>query len=156
MKRFTTILCCLCLMIAGAGLAISRMNDMPQNTIAAATMPDYRPVPVIVGDSLPLDIQLDLDKRASKSRATPKDSINIIDSVRYITKVKWKTRYRRGPHISHDGTGNEMAAVNPDSLSRMPANHDMVDRTENTTDTIGASKASIILTVDGKEVYKRQ
>ena len=142
-------------MIAGAGLAISRMNDMPQNTIAAATMPDYRPVPVIVGDSLPLDIQLDLDKKASKSRATFKDSINIIDSVRYITKVKWKTRYRRGPHISHDGTGNEMAAVNPDSLSRMPANHDMVDRTENTTDTIGASKASIILTVDGKEVYKR-
>lgn len=142
-------------MIAGAGLAISRMNDVPQNTIAAATMPDYRPVPVIVGDSLPLDIQLDLDKRASKSRATPKDSINIIDSVRYITKVKWKTRYRRGPHISHDGTGNEMAAVNPDSLSRMPANYDMVDRKENTTDTIGAPKASIILTVDGKEVYKR-
>ncbi len=155
MKRFNTILCCLCLMIAGAGVAIDRLYSVPQNTIAAATMPDYRPVPVIVGDSLPLDIQLDLDKRASKSRATPKDSINIIDSVRYITKVRWKTRYRRGPHISHDGTGNEMAAVNPDSLSRMPANHDMVDRTENTTDTIGASKASIILTVDGKEVYKR-
>jgi len=155
MKRFTTILCCMCLMIAGAGLAMVKFNDMPQNTIAAANVPDYRPVPVIVGDSLPLDIQLDLDKKASKSRATPKDSINIIDSVRYITKVKWKTRYRHGPHISHDGTGNEMAAVNPDSMSRMPVNHDMVDRTENTTDTIGAPKASIILTVDGKEVYKR-
>ena len=142
-------------MIAGAGLAMVKFNDMPQNTIAAANVPDYRPVPVIVGDSLPLDIQLDLDKKASKSRATPKDSINIIDSVRYITKVKWKTRYRHGPHISHDGTGNEMAAVNPDSMSRMPVNHDMVDRTENTTDTIGAPKASIILTVDGKEVYKR-
>lgn len=142
-------------MIAGAGVAIDRLYSMPQNTIAAANMPDYRPVPVIVGDSLPLDIQLDLDKKASKSRATPKDSINIIDSVRYITKVKWKTRYRHGPHISHDGTGNEMAAVNPDSLSRKPVNHDMVDRTENTTDTIGAPKASIILTVDGKEVYKR-
>lgn len=142
-------------MIAGAGVAIDRLYSVPQNTIAAANMPDYRPVPVIVGDSLPLDIQLDLDKKASKSRATPKDSINIIDSVRYITKVKWKTRYRHGPHISHDGTGNEMAAVNPDSLSRKPVNHDMVDRTENTTDTIGAPKASIILTVDGKEVYKR-
>ena len=142
-------------MIAGAGLAMVKFNDMPQNTIAAANVPDYRPVPVIVGDSLPLDIQLDLDKKASKSRATPKDSINIIDSVRYITKVKWKTRYRHRPHISHDGTGNEMAAVNPDSMSRMPVNRDMVDRTENTTDTIGAPKASIILTVDGKEVYKR-
>ena len=142
-------------MIAGAGLAMVKFNDMPQNTIAAATMPDYRPVPVIVGDSLPLDIQLDLDKKASKSRATSKDSINIIDSVRYITKVRWKTRYRRGPHISHDGTGNELASVTPDSLSKKPVNIDMVDRTENTTDTIGAPKASIILTVDGKEVYKR-
>lgn len=142
-------------MIAGAGLAMVKFGDMPQNTIAAATTPDYRPVPVIVGDSLPLDIQLDLDKRASKSRATPKDSINIIDSVRYITKVKWKTRYRHGPHISHDGTGNEMAAITPDSLSPKPVNYDMVDRKENTTDTIGAPKASIILTVDGKEVYKR-
>jgi hypothetical protein len=142
-------------MIAGAGVAIDRLYSVPQNTIAAANMPDYRPVPVIVGDSLPLDIQLDLDKKASKSRATPKDSINIIDSVRYITKVKWKTRYRRGPHISRDGTGNKMAAVTPDSLSPKPVNSDMVDRKENTTDTIGASKASIILTVDGKEVYKR-
>jgi hypothetical protein len=142
-------------MIAGAGVAIDRLYSVPQNTIAAANMPDYRPVPVIVGDSLPLDIQLDLDKKASKSRATPKDSINIIDSVRYITKVKWKTRYRRGPHISRDGTGNEMAAVTPDSLSPKPANYDMVDRKENTTDTIGTSKVSIILTVDGKEVYKR-
>lgn len=141
-------------MIAGAGLAMVKFNDMPQNTIAAANVPDYRPVPVIVGDSLPLDIQLDLDKRASKSRATPKDSINIIDSVRYITKVKWKTRYRRGAHITHDGTGNKLAAVTPDSLSKMPANNDMLVREEKTKDGVVASKAtSIQLTVDGKVVY---
>ena len=156
MKRLTTIICCICMMIAGAGLAINHLHELPQNTIAAANLPVNRPVPVIVGsNSLPLDIQLDLDKKASKSRATPKDSVNIIDSVRYITKVRWKTRYRRGPHISHDGTGNELASVTPDSLSKRPVNIDMVDRTENTTDTIGAPKASIILTVDGKEVYKR-
>lgn len=141
-------------MIAGAGLAISNLNSLPQNTIAAS-VPHTIPTWNIVGNRLPLDLQLDLDKKASSSRATPKDSINIIDSVRYITKVKWKTRYRHGPHISHDGTGNEMAAVAPDSLSSKPVNNDMVDRKENTTDTIGASKASIILTVDGKEVYKR-
>ena len=155
MKRFTTILCCLLLMIGGAGLAISRINSLPQNTIAAANMPYDRPVGMRVSNALPLDIQLSLDKKASKSRATPKDSVNIIDSVRYITKVRWKTRYRHGPHISHDGTGNELASVTPDSLSKKPVNIDMVDRTENTTDTIGAPKASIILTVDGKEVYKR-
>lgn len=141
-------------MIAGAGLAMVKFNDMPQNTIAAATMPDYRPVPVIVGDSLPLDIQLDLDKRASKSRATPKDSINIIDSIRYITKVKWKTRYRRSAHITHDGTGNELASVIPDSLSKKPVNNDMLVREEKTKDGVVAPKAaSIQLTVDGKVVY---
>ena len=155
MKRLTTIICCMCLMIAGAGLAIYHLNALPQNTIAAANLPIDRPVPVIVGsNSLPLDIQLDLDKKASNSRATPKDSINIIDSVRYITKVKWKTRYRRGPHISHDGTGNEMAAVTPDSLSRKPVNNDMLGREEKPKEGVVASKAaSIQLTVDGKIVY---
>lgn len=126
----------------------------PQNTIAAANMPDYRPVWTIGSGKLPLDLQLDLDKKASESRATPKDSINIIDSVRYITKVRWKTRYRRSAHITHDGTGNELAAVTPDSLARMPVNKDMLVREEKTKDGVVVSKAtSIQLTVDGKVVY---
>jgi hypothetical protein len=143
------------MMIAGAGLAINHLHELPQNTLAAANLPVNRPVPVIVGsNSLPLDIQLDLDKKASKSRATPKDSINIIDSVRYITKVKWKTRYRRGAHITHNGTGNELAAVNPDSLSKKPANNDMLVREEKTKDSVIAPKAiPIQLTVGGKVVY---
>ena len=142
-------------MIAGAGLALAHLDGSPQNTIAAANMPINRPVPVIVGsNSLPLDIQLDLDKRASKSRATFKDSVNIRDSIRYITKVRWKTRYRRGAHITHDGTGNELAAVTPDSLSKKPVNNDMLVREEKTKDGVVASKAaSIQLTVDGKVVY---
>ena len=154
MKRLTTILCCMLLMIGGAGLALNSYLSKPQNTIAAANLPDYRPVGVTVGNNLPLDIQLDLDKRASKSRATSKDSINIIDSVRYITKVRWKTRYRRGARITRDGTGTDLAAINPDSLSKMPVNNDMLVREEKAKDGVATPKvASIQLTVDGKVVY---
>ena len=155
MKRFTTVLCCIMLMIAGAGLAISNLKSLPQNTIAAAT-PYYRPTPVIVGNTLPLDIQRDLNKKDSESRATSKDSINIIDSVRWVTKTRWKTRYRDDAHITHHGTGNEMAAVTPDSLSAKPVNTDMLGREENPKDDVVTSKVtSIQLTVDGEVVYSK-
>ena len=154
MKRLTEILCCLFLMVGGIGLAINAYESKPRNTIAASTLPDDRPVGVIVGNQLPLDIQLDLDKKASQSRATSEDSVNIIDSVRWVTKTRWKTRYRRAPNISRDGIGNEMAATTPDSLSAKPMNNDIVVREENTTGSVVGSKpASIQLTVDGKIVY---
>lgn len=154
MKRFTTILCCIALMFAGIGLAISNLKTLPQNTIAAG-VPHDRPVGMIVSkNQLPLDIQLDLDKRASESRATSKDSVNIIDSVRWVTKTRWKTRYRRVPNISHDGIGNEMATITPDSLSAKPMNNDILVREEKTKEGVVDSKStSIQLTVDGKVVY---
>ena len=155
MKRFTTILCCIALMIAGAGLAISNLKSLPQNTIAAAT-PYYRPTPVIVGNTLPLDIQSDLNKKDSESRATSKDSINIIDSVRWITKIRWKTRYPDAARITHRDTGNKMAAVTPDSLSAKPVNNNTLGREENPKDSVETSKVSSIqLTVDGEVVYSR-
>ena len=155
MKRFTTVLCCIMLMVAGAGLAISNLKSLPQNTIAAAT-PYYRPTPVIVGNTLPLDIQRDLNKKDSLSRATSKDSINIIDSVRWVTKTRWKTRYRDEARITHHDTGNEMAAVTPDSLSAKPVNNSTLGREEYPKDSVGTSKVSSIqLTVDGKVVYSK-
>ena len=155
MKRFTTILCCIALMIAGAGLAISNLKSLPQNTIAAAT-PYYRPTPVIVGNTLPLDLQRDLDKKDSESRATSKDSINIIDSVRWVTKTRWKTRYRDVAHIKHHGTGNEIAAITPDSMPAKPVNNDMLGREEYPKDSVVTPKVtSIQLTVDGKVVYSK-
>ena len=153
MKRFTTILCCVCLMIAGAGLALSRLQSLPQNTIAAA-VPYDRPVGVIVGDTLPTDIQLDLDKLISKRATSAKDSVNIIDSVRWVTKTRWKTRYRDAAHITHDGTGNALAATTPDGLPSKPANNDMLGREEQPKDSVATSKvASIQLIVDDKVVY---
>lgn len=117
-------------------------------------MPYDRPVGMRVSNTLPLDFQLSLDKKASESRATSKDSINIIDSVRYITKVRWKTRYRHGPNITRDGIGNELAAVNPDSLSSKPKNRDILVREEQTKEIVTSPKlVPIQLTVDGKVVY---
>ena len=153
MKRLTTIMCCVLLMITGAGLAISNLKSLPQNTIAAG-VPHDRPVGMIVSNQLPLDIQLDLDKKASRSRATSVDSVNIIDSVRWVTKTRWKTRYRRSPNITRDGIGNEMAAVNPDSLSAKPKNSDILVREEKTKENVENSKfSSIRLIVDDKVVY---
>ena len=48
--------------------------------------------------------------------------------------------------------GLDIPASEPDVLVKYPA---YGDREEHTPDTIGPPKASIILTVDGEEVYKR-
>ena len=154
MKRLTTIICCICLMIAGAGLAISNLNQLPQNTIAAANMPTDRPVPVIVGsNSLPLDIQLDLDKRASEKRATS-DTIASDSVLNTVKPVKQKARSKKRAHITHSSPGNPLASVTPDSLSSRPANKDMLDREEQSKENVVPSKgASIQLIVNGVVVY---
>ena len=155
MKRFTTILCCIALMIAGAGLAISNLKSLPQNTIAAAT-PYYRPTLPIVGNVLPPAYQCELGEKDSESRATSKDSVTIRDSVRWVTKTRWKTRYRDEARITHHDTGNEMASVTPDSLLAKPVNNDTLDREEHSKDSVVSSKGtSIQLTVDGEVVYSK-
>ena len=154
MKRLTTIICCICMMIAGAGLAINHLHELPQNTLAAANMPTYRPVPVIVGsNSLPLDIQLDLDKKASKERATS-DTITSDSVLDKVKPVKQKTRSKKRAHITHSGPGNPLASVTPDSLSSKPANKDMLDREEQSKENVVPSKGtSIQLIVNGVVVY---
>ena len=130
-------------MIAGAGLAISNLNQLPQNTIAAANMPTDRPVSVIVGsNSLPLDIQLDLDKRASEKRATS-DTIASDSVLNTVKPVKQKARSKKRAHITHSGPGNPSAAVTPDSLSSRPANKDMLDREEKSKEGVVAPKAIV-------------
>lgn len=154
MKRLTTIICCICMMIAGAGLAINHLHELPQNTLAAANMPTYRPVPVIVGsNSLPLDIQLDLDKKASEKRATS-DTIASDSVLNTVKPVKQKARSKKRAHITHSGPGNPLASVTPDSLSSKPANKDMLDREEKSKENVVSSKGtSIQLIVNGVVVY---
>lgn len=154
MKRLTTIICCICMMIAGAGLAINHLHELPQNTLAAANMPTYRPVPVIVGsNSLPLDIQLDLDKKASEKRATS-DTITSDSVLDKVKPIKQKTRSKKRAHITHSSPGNPLASVTPDSLSSKPANKDMLDREEQSKENVVPSKGtSIQLIVNGVVVY---
>ena len=156
MKRFTTILCCIALMIAGAGLAVSNLKSLPQNTIAAAT-PYYRPTLPVVGNVLPPALQCELGEKDSHARATSaKDSINIIDSVRWVTKTKWKTRYRDVDRITTHDTGTDTTATTPDSLLLSPECTDMLGREEYPKDDVESSKGSSIqLTVDGEIVYSK-
>ena len=156
MKRFTTFLCCIALMIAGAGLAISNLKVKPQNTIAAAT-PYYRPVPAIVGRTLPPAYRCELGEMDSDSRATSsKDSINIIDSVRWVTKTRWKTRYRDIDPLAIHDTENDTTATTPDSLLLKSVSTNMLGREEYPKDSVESSKVSSIqLTVDGEIVYSK-
>jgi len=156
MKRFTTFMCCIALMIAGAGLAISNLKSLPQNTIAAAT-PYYRPTLPVVGNILPPAYRCELGEKDSHARATSsKDSVNIIDSVRWVTKTKWKTRYRDVDRIATHDTGTDTTATTPDSLLLSPECTDMLGREEYPKDGVESSKGSSIqLTVDGEVVYSK-
>ena len=142
-------------MIAGAGLAISNLKSLPQNTIAAAT-PYYRPTPVIVSRTLPPAYRCELGEKDSESRATSKDSVNIRDSVRWVTKTRWKTRYRDVDRIATHDTGTDITATTPDSLLLSPECTDMLGREEYPKDGVESSKGSSIqLTVDGEVVYSK-
>lgn len=83
MKRFTTILCSIAFMISG--FLISFMKTEPQNQLHAA-----QSAPIVLSrGALPLDLQLDLEKR--DQNIDRKDTIILHDTVHV---VKYKTRYR--------------------------------------------------------------
>lgn len=155
MKRLTTIVCSICFMIAGIALAIYEPNTHG-NEIQASPLVWNIPK----GNVIPLDLQLDLEKRQSNN-VPVKDSINIQDSIRYIYKVKYV--YRPKPEDSDKcvaarttarNVGQHLAAVTPDSLPMNPALTGTPDREEQPGETVVTSKAtSIQLTVDGNVVY---
>lgn len=92
MKRITTFLCSLCFMAAGIGLAIAKSNSA---TIQAAPVIN---LPPITTNDLPLDLQLDLQKR------TDTVTVHVHDTV-FIAKPKRKTTQAK----KHKGT-------NPDTI----------------------------------------
>lgn len=138
-------------MIAGIALAIYDGNTPKQNEIMASNTSQL--VWNVPKGKIPLDLQLDLDKR--QLNETPKDSINIIDSIRYVDKVRWKTRYKdAADRTTAREAGIHLAAVTPDSLPMNPTKISTPDREEQPGETVAASKAtSIQLTVDGEIVY---
>lgn len=150
MKRFTTIVCCICLMVAGVSLVIYDNNDRAYNTITA--QPVLQWAPNVTG--MPLDLRL--NSQASTNHESPiRDSINIIDSVRVVEKVKWKVRYKNvADRTAAREAGTHPAAITPDSLPENLAINSTLGREEKPNEIVDATKApSIQLTVDGKLVY---
>ena len=148
MKYITSILCCLAFAVCGVSLALSENKDLgfKHPSVSAATVPQYYALP-----KLPLDVQLDLDK---KYKHDP-DTVYLPGETVIKYKTKYKTKYLSAPDT-------ESMVARPDSLST-PVEMDIgaiknqagVVREEQTTDNIGPPKESIILVVDGEEVYKR-
>jgi len=150
MKRITTIICCVAMMILGVATAFMNFQ-FPSNKIAMA-----QPAPIqFVRPGMPLDLQLDLDKRLSRESSPIKDSINIIDSIRWETKIRWKTRYKDAPErTAAREVGTHPLAVTPDSMKKNPAEMCTVVREEKATDIVDTPKVSSIqLIVDDKIVY---
>lgn len=149
MKYVTTILCCLAFAICGISLAISENKAVGiyHSSVSAANVPQYA-LP-----KLPLDVQLDLDKKYKERDTVYLDTLYRDGPVQI--KYKYKTKYIPAPD-----TGS--TAAKPDSPN-IPVEIELgavknkagVVREEQTTDSVGPPKESIILLVDGEEVYKR-
>ena len=148
MKYVTTIICCLAFAFAGWSLATSDSNELPDyhQTISAATLPKIGP------NMLPLDIQLDLNKRDKELPDTvyvPNDTmfVKTPDIVVNLVRKHASTQAR----ATMKRVGDSIPAAIPDTLVKNKVD---VGREEQPTDTI-RSPGSVILIVDGEEVYKR-
>ena len=140
-------------MIYGAMLARYGVS-MPGNSTAMA-QPSPTQIVWNTNGKMPLDLQLDLEKRLP-NESSPKDSIHIIDSVHVVEKVVWKTRYKRAADCTTAReVGQHLAPATPDSMSVNPTIISTVEhREEQATEDVGVSKTpSIQLSVDGKVVY---
>ena len=156
MKRLTTVILAIAFMIAGVSAAFMDFSPPGNNTLMAATLPQ-QPLVWNNNGAMPLDLQLDLDKRLSREAPTVIESRT--DTV-YVDKVKWKTRYRYKTVFDRTAArevGEHMAAATPDSLPHEPTIISTLDREEQPNDIVGTPNVpSIQLTVDGVIVYQSE
>ena len=151
MRYVMTILCSLAFCIAGVSLAITenkdRISSSTGNSIYASTVPDIRTY------KMPLDLQLDLGNKYKE-----KDTVYVPQELVVVgnTESKSITTRHKSKHTLANAVRSRQRlrspAFEPDTLIK---NQVCGDREEYTPDTIGPPKSSIILVVDGKEVYKR-
>ena len=142
-----TILCSFAFAIAGICLAIQDNSSSPgynQNAIHASTLPKYGT------PKLPLDLQLDLEKKYKSTDTVYVDSVKDTVFVERIIKPK---RHKAVGWAEAKRNREVFTPIEPDSLLRESPPEAV--REEKPADIIGTPKVSIILTVDGKEVYKR-
>lgn len=154
MKRLTTIICCVAMMFAAISAAFMDYNPPSNKTLMAATMP--APLQWNASSLVPLDLQLDLDKRLSRETPTV-ETVRVVDTV-YVDKIKWKTRYKTvSARTAAREVGDHMTAVTPDSLPHGPTIISTLDREEQPKDIVDQPNwPSIQLTVDGVIVYQSE
>lgn len=152
MKRLTTIILAVAFMIAGVSTAFMDYSPPSNKTMMAATIPE--PLQWNTKGLMPLDLQLDLDKRLSHETPTVEPE-RIVDTV-YVDKIKWKTRYKTvaARTIARE-VGEHMPAVTPDSMPHVPTIISTLEREEQPNDFEESPNGpSIQLTVDGVIVYQ--
>lgn len=154
MKRLTTIILAVAFMIAGVSAAFMDYNPPSNKTMMAATIPE--PLQWNTNGLMPLDLQLDLDKRLSHETPAVEPE-RIVDTV-YVDKIKWKTRYKTvaARTIARE-VGEHMPAVTPDSMPHVPTIISTLEREEQPNDFEESPNGpSIQLTVDGVIVYQSE
>ena len=154
MKRLTTIILAVAFMIAGVSAAFMDYNPPSNKTMMAATIPE--PLQWNTKGLMPLDLQLDLDKRLSRETPTVEPE-RIVDTV-YVDKVRWKTRYKTvAARTTAREVGEHMPAVTPDSMPHVPTIISTLEREEQPNDFEESPNGpSIQLTVDGVIVYQSE
>lgn len=152
MKKFSAFLCSFFMALAGIGFAIGTSepsNSVSYKTLNAAPVLHWAP-----NATLPLDLKLDLEKKYTNGNDTKE--LEVIHDTIYKDKIVYKYRTRKVsstiPRAEAKRLGDSIPAIIPDT----PVADVDVGREEHPTDTIGPPKESIILTVGGEVVYKRQ
>ena len=154
MKLFTTILCTLAFAFAGFSLATAEKNHnesvAKHQTLMAATLPNYNSVL----SNLPLDVQLDLNKKTKPEKEyVPYEVIVVKDTTKAPKVITKKLKGKRTPpRATVKRQGYSIPAAIPDSAVQ---NQVREVREEYTSDSVGPPKGSICLIVDDKVVYKR-
>lgn len=140
-------------MIAGISLAMYDRGTHLNEIHAGQPAPIVWNIPN--GNVLPLDLRLDSDKR--QPNIPVRDSINIVDSVRYVDKYIYRVKYKNvADRTTAREVGEHPEAVTPDSLPVCPTTICALEREEQPRDTVGTPKVSSIrLIVDGETVYSK-
>ena len=148
------MICCVAMMFVAISAAFMDYSPPSNKTMMAATIPE--PLQWNTNGLMPLDLQLDLDKRLSRETSTVEPE-RITDTI-YVDKIKWKTRYKTvTARTAAREVGEHLTAVTPDSMPHAPTRISTLEREEQPNDTVGVSNMpSIQLTVDGVIVYQSE
>ena len=145
MKRMTTILCCFMFMCSGAFLALDKFEVPGYKTALASPATQY---PLL--GKLPLDLQLDLEKRQKPDTVYMRDTV-LKDTT--VTKIK----YVKVPQRKRTTTDTVVMPMPGPIHSVLVNNSSAGDREEYTPVVLPSSKRrSVSLTVDGRVVYSTE